>query len=193
MLNFENYIQVLRTSYDAGYVRKAFYSALELIGGIPEEEQRFVFCSVKVAGKDADWIKTNNALNAFEFKLNRKLWKRKSRKQKMLMVKAIEPNSGNLTYHFHTLIKIEDLKVMLADDELKYIIKNIIMELDETNSRNPNLVQVDVFRFKEENLNTPHDDFGKCLHYCVKTSSRHYNPLSNIILTKKQQEQKQLL
>jgi hypothetical protein len=194
MLDFENYIQVLRNPYYAGEVKENFHKAFEMIGRIPNPNERFIFTTIKTKGKNADWITNNNAVNALEIKWNRKLWKRKSRKQKMPCVKAIEPNTGGfLTYHFHMLTKITDLKVILTDKELKDMMYSLASELKETNENNAEFFNSQVFNFNSSLVNTRNDDFGKALHYCVKSSSKDYDPLANIILPKQKQIQQRQL
>lgn len=186
MFEYENYRQDLRKPYHPKYVKQRFYDAVEKIG-IPDDGDRFAFITAKPKG-NAGWEQNNNTINAFEFKFNRKLWKRKSRKEKMPNVGAIEPDASFQKYHFHYLVKLKEIKVHLTDDEIKGIIIRLIRELDELNKKDPDAIDVQVFKFDKSKANTNDDAFGKCIHYLVKTSQNQHNPLARKVYSKKEQQ-----
>ena len=175
MFEYENYRQDSRKTYYPKYVEQRFYEAIEKIG-IPDDGDRFAFITVKPKG-NAGWEQNNNTMNAFEFKFNRKLWKRRSRKEKMPNVGAIEPDSSFQKYHFHYLVKLKEIKVHLTDDEIKSIIIKQIKTLEEINSKDHSAIDVQLFRFDKSKVNTKDDAFGKHIHYLVKTSQNLNNPL----------------
>lgn len=187
MLKFENYRQDLRNPYYAKHVQQRFYEAISKID-IPVNGDRFAMITVKPKG-NAGWYENNNAMNAFEFKLNRKLWKRKSRHEKMPNVGSIEPDNSFLKYHFHYLVKLKEIKVLFSDDEIKKMIAKIIRELTEVNSQDPNAIDILLFKYDETKANTRSDSLGTCIHYLVKSSHEHHNPLERKIYSKRQQEQ----
>lgn len=186
MFEYENYRQDLRKPYHPKYVKQRFYDAIEKIG-IPDDGDRFAFITAKPKG-NAGWEQNNNTMNAFEFKFNRKLWKRRSRKEKMPNVGAIEPDASFKKYHFHYLVKLKEIKVLLTDDEIKSIIIKQIKTLEEINSKDPDAIDVQLFRFDKSKANTRDDAFGKCIHYLVKSSQEHHNPLERKVYSKKEQE-----
>lgn len=188
MFEYECYQQVLKTPYYPKYVSKRFYEAQKKIG-IPKDGDRCVFLSVKTKSGYDDWFGTNNALNAFEFQINRKLWIRKSRKEKMPNIGAIETDMEHLKHHFHYLMVLKDIKVMLTDFEIETMISRMIKNLRETNRNNPKLMDIQFFRFDSSKVNTQEDTFGKCIHYCVKSSEEHFNPLARKIYNQQQQQE----
>lgn len=189
MFNYECYRQDSRKQYYPRYVEPRFYDAIERIG-IPKDGDRFAFVTAKPKG-NAGWYENNNAMNAFESKFNRKLWKRKSRKNKMPNVGAIEPDASFLKYHFHYLVKLDDLKDLLTDAEIKSIIKEQIKSLEEINSKDVSAIDVQLFIFDKSKVNTRSDAFGTSIHYLVKSSQKDHNPLVSEVYSK-QEQQKQL-
>ena len=131
MFEYDTYRQVLKKQYYAKYVEQRFYEAINKIG-FPNDGDRFALITAKPKG-NAGWEQNNNAMNAFEFKFNRKLWKRRSRKEKMPNVGAIEPDASFQKYHFHYLVKLKEIKVHLTDDEIKSIIIKQIKKKDRYN------------------------------------------------------------
>ncbi|NBV28133.1 hypothetical protein EBS02_03810 [bacterium] len=188
MLEYEYYQEVLRNPYYPKYVSKRFYEAQEKIG-IPNDSERCVWVSVKTKSKFDDWFGTNNALNAFEFQINRKLWMRRSKKEKMPNIGAIETDKEHLKHHFHYLMVLREIQVLLTDPEIETMVRNIAGNLDEVNSRNPTHINIQFFRFDLSKVNSKGDDFGKCLHYCVKSSEEHWDPLERKIYNKQQQKE----
>ena len=186
MFDYDTYRQVLKKQYYAKYVKQRFYDAIEKIG-IPDDGDRFAFITAKPKG-NAGWEENNNTMNAFEFKFNRKLWKRRSRKEKMPNVGAIEPDASFKKYHFHYLVKLKEIKVHLTDEEIKSIIIRQIRELDELNKKDPDAIDVKLFKFDKSKANTKDDAFGKCIHYLVKSSQHLHNPLERKVYSKREQE-----
>ena len=187
MFDYDTYRQVLKKQYYAKYVEQRFYEAINKIG-FPNDGDRFALITAKPKG-NAGWEQNNNAMNAFEFKFNRKLWKRRSRKEKMPNVGAIEPDASFKKYHFHYLIKLKEIKVLLTDDEIKSIIIKQIKTLKEINSKDPNAIDVEIFKFDKSKANTKNDAFGRHIHYLVKTSQNQHNPLARKVYSKKEQEE----
>jgi len=186
MFEYETYRQDLRNPYYPKYVEQRFYEAIEKIG-ILYDGDRFAFITAKPKG-NAGWEQNNNAMNAFEFKFNKKLWKRRSRKEKMPNVGAIEPDASFNKYHFHYLVKLKEIKVLLTADEIKSIIIRQVKELEEINSKDQSAVDILLFKFDKAKANTRDDVFGKCIHYLVKLSQEHHNPLERKVYSKKGQE-----
>lgn len=186
MFDYGTYRQVLKKQYYAKYVEQRFYEAISKIG-IPDDCDRFALITAKPKG-NAGWEENNNAMNAFEFKLNRKLWKRRSRKEKMPNVGAIEPDASFKKYHFHYLVNLKEIKVLLTDDEIKSLIIKQIKTLEEINSKDHSAIDVQLFRFDKSKANTKDDTFGKHIHYLVKTSQNQHNPLTRKVYSKKEQQ-----
>lgn len=186
MFDYECYRQDLRIPYYPKYVRQRFYNALDKIG-IPEDGDRFAFITAKPKG-NAGWYENNNAMNAFEFKFNRKLWKRKSRKEKMPNVGSIEPDASFSKYHFHYLVQLKELKVILTDDEIKTIIIKQLKSLEEINRKDASAIDAFLFVFEKSKVNTRCDAFGTSIHYLVKSSQKHHNPLETEVYSKKEKQ-----
>jgi hypothetical protein len=186
MFEYETYRQDLRNPYYPKYVEQKFYEAIGKIA-IPSDCDRFAFITAKPKG-NAGWEQNNNAMNAFEFKFNRKLWIRRSRKEKMPNIGAIEPDASFTKYHFHYLVKLKEIKVLLTDEEIKSIIIKQIRELDELNKKDHDAIDVKLFKFDKSKANTKDDAFGKCIHYLVKSSQYLHNPLERKVYSKKEQE-----
>lgn len=187
VFEYDNYRQDSRKPYCPKYVEQRFYEAIRKIG-IPDDGDIFAFITAKPKG-NAGWEQNNNAINAFEFKFNRKLWKRRSRKEKMPNVGAIEPDASFKKYHFHYLVKLKEIKFQLPDDEIKSIIIKQIKTLEEINSKDKSAVDVQTFKFDKSKANTKDDAFGKHIHYLVKSSQEHHNPLERKVYSKKEQEE----
>lgn len=186
MLDYECYRQDLRIPYYPKYVRQRFYDALYKIG-IPEDGERFAFITAKPKG-NAGWYECNNAMNAFEFKFNRKFWKRRSRNEKMPNVGSIEPDASFSKYHFHYLLQLKEFKVILTDGEIKSIIIRQIKSLEEMNSKDASAIDVIFFTYEKSKVNTRSDAFGTSIHYLVKSSQKDHNPLAREIYSKQEQE-----
>jgi hypothetical protein len=79
------------------------------------------------------------------------------------------------------------LKQDYSHQEIEDKIAEIALGLEEVNAKCPDAVRVRIFPFcdtTEEQAKA----VGNSLEYICKTSSKHYNPLSKKILSKKQQE-----
>ena len=179
-LNFDEFRQDNRIGYSAGNAEKNFNRVQRIIG-IPDGITKAVFITVKLKGKNADWITANNACNAFEMKIKRKFWKRKW-KYMNTFVGSVEYDKENLTYHFHAILLLKELKVNLADDEIEDIIVKTLKSLEETNEKNAGMVKLRTFPFCVETR-----VLGETIHYLVKTSSNQHNPLKRTILNQKEQ------
>ena len=186
MHDYECFRQDLRKTYYSKYVKERFNEALEMIGA-PKDGDRFAFITARPKG-NAGWYECNNAMNAFEFKLNRKLWRRRSRKEKIPNVGSIEPDASFHKYHFHYLVNLKELKMLLTDDEIRSIIIRQLKELKEINSKDPNALDVFVFTFDNFKQNSRDDAFGTSIHYLVKSSSKHHNPLEKEVYSHKEQQ-----
>ena len=179
-LDFNDYRQDNRIGYSAGNAEKNFYKVQRLIG-LPDEISQAVFLSVKLKGKNADWITANNACNAFEMKIKRTFWKRKWKYVNTLIC-SIEHDKEYLTYHFHSLLILKELKLNLNNDEIREIVIDTLKSLEETNEKNADMVKYRIFPFS---LKTR--ELGETIHYLIKTSSKQYDPLERTILNRKRQ------
>ena len=185
-LNFDEFRQDNRIGYSAGNAEKNFNRVQRIIG-IPDGITTIVFLSVKLKGKNADWITANNACNAFEMKIKRKFWKRKW-KYMNTFVGSVEYDKENLTYHFHAILILNELKASFTDDEIKDIIVETLQSLEETNEKNAGMVKLRMFPFCVETR-----ELGETIHYLVKTSSNKHEPLKRTILNQKEQTELKLL
>ena len=179
-LDFEVFRKDLRRNYSSGYVEENFYKAQGIIGK-PVKNCVLAFVTVKLKGKSADWICANNALNAFEFKIKRKFWKRKW-KYMNTMIGVIEPDKDYLTFHFHALIVCRDMVCTLSNQEIEDAIKSEVKDLKETNEKSAGLVRVRMFPFSAETT-----DLGDTIEYLVKTSSKEHDPMNRKVLNKSTQ------
>lgn len=185
-LDFNDYRQDLRIDYSAGNVEKNFKRVQRIIG-LPDENSNAVFLSVKLKGKNADWITANNACNAFEMKIKRMFWKRKWNYINNF-IGSVEYDKEYLTYHFHSILILKEIKLNLNKSEIQKIIIDILKSLEETNEKNADMVKYRMFPFS---LKTR--ELGETIHYVVKTSTKQYDPLVRTILSyKKQLQLKQL-
>jgi hypothetical protein len=197
-IRFQPYQQDLRVKggYVRTSVRKRFYEALEMIGGVPEHGERFMFLSVHVRDGN-DWCCANNAMNAFEYKFNEKLRGNYGKKHMMPFVPCLEvvpEGRYKDDWHFHTLIKITDiLQARFEDHELMDIAREILSKFREINTRKQSWYNADVFYFDENMVNSREDEFGVKLHYCVKSSNHTHNPLCREIYNKQQRKEHQML
>ena len=185
MLDFDKYSQVLRRKYHPKYVKKSFYKALAYIGGMPQDNERFAFVSVRLDKETNRWDNASSSMNAFEFRFNRKMFKKGMRPEfqgMMNSVKSIELNEDEGGYHWHILFRLNRLRVILRDDELGYILRNIANDLDEINTHDPTTPDIRFFNYDITKQNTREDAFGKGLHYLCKQASPTYQPLKNIVL-----------
>ena len=171
LLNFNDYRKDLRISYNAKCVEEDFYNVLGVIGE-PEKNCKCCFLSVKLKGKNADWLVANNACNAFEIKFKRYFWKNNWRKMNTF-VAGIEYDKEVMLYHFHTLLILKDLKKEYSNHEITSILTFIIKGLDETNEKNANVVKIRIFPFCVETT-----DLGDTIEYLVKSSSKTHKPLT---------------
>jgi hypothetical protein len=72
-LNFEDYRQDNRIQYSALYVKENFNKIQRIIGR-PDKVSKVIFLSVKLKGKNADYITACIACNAFEMKIKRRFY-----------------------------------------------------------------------------------------------------------------------
>ena len=171
LLDFNDYRKDLRIGYNAKCVEQNFYDVLKVIGE-PEKNCKCCFLSVKLKGKNADWLIANNACNAFEIKFKRYFWKNNWRKMNTF-VAGIEYDKEVMLYHFHTLLILRDLKKEYSNHEITSVLTSIIKGLDETNEKKANIVKIRMFPFCVETT-----DLGDTIEYLVKTSSKTHNPLT---------------
>ena len=86
MLNFFNdYVRFDRgLNYQALKVKENFDKVLDTLGE-PDKRDTIISITIRLKGK-ADWIAANNASNALEFKVSRRIWGRKSKYVNFLML-----------------------------------------------------------------------------------------------------------
>jgi DNA-binding XRE family transcriptional regulator len=169
-LSFEDYRKDLRINYSPKFVEENFYNVLDTIGN-PTPGADIYFLSVKLKGKDADWIVANNACNAFEIKFKRFFWKNDWKLMKDAFVAAIECDKEAMLYHFHALCVLKDLREVYSEQEIKSVLASIISGLDETNEKNARIVEIRKFPFCVKSR-----DLGDTIEYICKTSSKTHNP-----------------
>ena len=103
-------------------------------------------------------------------------------------VGSIEYDKEHLTFHFHALLLLKELKMDLADDEIEDIIVETLKSLEETNEKNAGMVKLRMFPFCGETR-----ELGETIQYLVKTSSNKHEPLKRTILNQKEQTELKLL
>jgi len=181
-LDYDEFRQDNRIGYSAGYVEKNFNKVQRIIG-LPDGISKAVFLSVKLKGKNADWITACNACNAFEMKIKRKYWKRRW-KYMNTFIGSIEYDKDSLTYHFHSLLILREIRTHITDEEIETNITEVLESLEETNEKNAGMVKFRMFPFCEKTR-----ELGETIHYLVKTSSKNHNPLLRTLLNQKEQNQ----
>ena len=181
-IDFNKHRKENRIGYSSGRVEENFYRVQRIIG-FPDGISRIIFLTVKLKGKNADYITANIACNAFEMKLKRKLWKRKW-KFMNTFVGSIEFDKEHLIYHFHSILILKDLFEDLTNEEINDLITNTLNGLEETNEKNAEMVRIRMFPFCEETT-----ELGDTIEYLVKTSSSRHDPLKRILLNKEEQKQ----
>lgn len=180
-LNFEDYRQDNRLQYSASYVKENF-NKIQRILGEPDKVSKVIFLSVKLKGKNADYISACNACNAFEMKIKRSFYGNKWFHMNNF-IGSIEFDKEHLTYHFHCILILKNIK-RGSVDESESIVISTLKSLKETNSKNAEMVKYRDFLF---DVNTR--ELGETIHYLVKTSSSNQNPLIRVLLNRKEQEQ----
>ncbi|MEK9912457.1 MAG: hypothetical protein VW580_00920 [Flavobacteriaceae bacterium] len=181
-LDFNEYRKENRSQYSPRFVEGNFNKIQRIIGE-PDGKSKIIFLSVKLKGKNADWIIANVACNSFEMKIKRILWKRKW-KFMNTFVGSIEYDKEHLTYHFHSILILKELKLEISETEIERRITNVLNGLEETNEKNAGMVKMRMFPFCVKTK-----ELGDTIEYMVKTSSKQYDPLKRILLNKKEQEQ----
>jgi len=179
-LDFEEYRQDLRIGYSAGYVKRNFEKVQRIIGK-PDNNSKALFLSVKLKGKNADYITACNACNAFEMKVKRMLYGNKWYYMNTF-VGSIEFDREHLGYHFHSIIILKEIK-RIPLEGCKDKIVSILQELEETNSKNAGMVKIRSFIFSDKTR-----ELGETIHYLTKTSSPKHDPLKRILLDRKNQK-----
>ena len=116
-------------------------------------------------------------------KIKRTFWKRKWNYVNTF-IGSIEFDKEHLTYHFHSLLILKEMKMNFNDDEINETIINTLKLLEETNEKNADMVKYRTLPFS---LKTR--ELGETIHYLTKTSSKNYDPLVRTILNHKTQLQ----
>ena len=181
-LDFNKFRKDNRIGYSVGYVENNFNRVQRIIG-LPDGSSRLVFITAVLKGKDADWVTANNACNAFEIKIKRFFWKT-AWKYKNTFVGSIEYDKEHLKFHFHSLLVLKELRKQYSDDEIKEHITSVLSNLEETNEKNSQMVDIRIFPFCVKT-----NDLGDTIEYLVKTSSRNHNPLERTLLNQKEQQE----
>ena len=181
-LSFDKFRKENRIGYSSGYVEDNFNRVQRIIG-LPDGTSRLVFITAVLKGKDSDWITANNACNAFEIKIKRFFWKT-AWKYKNTFVGSIEYDKEHLKYHFHSILVLKELRKEYSDDEIRKHITDVLSNLEETNEKNADMVDIRIFPFSVET-----SDLGDTIEYLVKTSSRNHNPLERTLLNQKEQKE----
>jgi len=180
-LNFEEYRQDRGIQYSSAYVKENF-NKIQRILGEPDKVSKVIFLSVKLKGKNADYIGACNACNAFEMKIKRRFYGNKWFHMNTF-IGAIEFDKEHMTYHFHSVVILKDIKRGNLN-ESESIIVSTLKSLEETNSQNAEMVKYRDFIFDMKTR-----ELGETIHYLVKTSSSNHNPLLRVLLNRKEQEQ----
>jgi hypothetical protein len=180
MLKYDQYAQYNRRPYSCNHVEKSFYKIQARFK--PSEGDKFLFISVNPENNQFDWFKANNASNAFDFKIRRLLWKRKG-KHIRPYVGAIEKNEEGERYHFHGLLHLSGLKTEYSDREVLEEARQVILKLHEVGKCNRNSVRVDLISYSETTR-----DYGRALHYMVKSACDLHDPLLSKVYNRKEQE-----
>lgn len=178
MLIFEDYAQFHRSPYSPLHVERKFYEIQKRLS--PCEGDQILFVSVKTMSNLSDWYSVNNACNAFDFKIRKKLWKRKGRYIRPC-ISSIEHDKHNMRYHFHSLIHLHDLD--LTTEDCIMITGEIASQIREVNQSDPTSIRVDSFEFSSAKT-----DYGVALHYMVKSANAFHDPLKTKVYSSKEQE-----
>lgn len=191
-LDFQQYVKHLRYynnnihHYHHKEVENRFYDVLEKLGK-PIEGQLYAFITLRLKSK-SDWVVANNASNALEWKICKYFWGRYGKQllktNNVPYVGSIEHNLFRIKDHIHAIIKLDNLRVQYDINSLEKKIREIALTIDEVNEKNSDTVMVSIFSFSHNS-----NELGNKIEYICKTSSKHFNPLTRTILSKKQQEE----
>jgi hypothetical protein len=198
-MDFQKYVKHLRYygnhiyQYHHKEVEKRFKEALKILGE-PKGNDYAVFITLRLKGK-SDWITANNASNRLEWKLCKYLWKTKGKY--MLKngtapyVSSIEHNLFRIKDHIHAVIRLSNSDLNLPQyyslDEIQDKIKEIALDMEEVDKKNPDNVCIRIFPYTDK-TEEQEKEVGNTLEYICKTSSKHHNPLKRQILNKEQRE-----
>ena len=196
-LAFSNYAtidKIERRTREQGYyeyneVQKNFNKALDTLGSLDQKD----WCAAitlrlknKVKAKKiiddigtseyikTDWGIANSVARALRFKISAKYWGREGRKKKkMPMVRAIEANKLWFKEHLHIIVRFKDLKQYYDENEIRSYLIDTCYGLEEVNARDNTAVFVRMFRYWNDT-----NELGNTIEYICKTSTKHYNPLT---------------
>ena len=176
-MNFTDYAKYNRKGYQAFKVEENFYRVIDKLGE-PDGKNLLVSVTIrlknKVNGIPTDWIIANSASNAFEFKISRKFWGRKSKYMKLPYISAIESSKGWDKEHIHALVVLKDLKQHYEPTEIEKEVRKIALSLEEVNSNTPDSVITASMPYYEDK----NKELGNRIEYICKSSSKQYNPLA---------------
>ena len=198
-MDFQKYVKHLRYygnhiyQYHHKEVEKRFYEALKILGE-PKGNDYAIFITLRLKGK-SDWITANNASNRLEWKLCKYLWKTKG---KYLLkngtapyVSSIEHNLFRIKDHIHAVIRLSNSDLNLPQyyslDEIQDKIKEIALDMEEVNKKDPDNVCIRIFPYSDT-TEEQEQEVGNTLEYICKTSSKHHNPLKRKIFNKEQRQ-----
>jgi len=178
MLTFEDYIHgyILKPEYETEEVRKNFYKVQDILG---QEDDSELIASItirlknRVNGIATDWRTANSVANTLQLLVSKRFWGRRSRKEKMPYVSAIESSKGWDKEHIHALFRMSDLKDELTDFQIETRIRGICLSFKEVNDHIPDSVKIRTFPYLENEYKI----VGNAIHYLCKSSTKTYNPL----------------
>lgn len=177
MINFEEHVKHLRFygnglyAYHHNEVEKRFYEAQQLLGS-PSDSDLIGFITLRFREK-SDWVVANNALNSYEYRLNRSLLDDFTIANSIPFVTSIESSMTRLKDHAHVIVRLTGPLAQYPEFELEELLKHEAYGLDRVNHRSADSVQVRIFPFCGNSY-----QLGNHIEYICKTSSKHYNPLA---------------
>mgnify|MGYP003135974950 CR=1 FL=1 len=162
--------------YDYHRVQKNFYKALNTLGSL---DKRDLCCAItlrlknKVDGVKTDWRTCNSVSHALSCKTSRKYWGKRSKYERIPMIRAIEPDKLWFKEHLHIVIRFKDLKQYYEEDEIRQFLDDTCKGFKEINERDQTSVFIRMFRYWNDT-----NELGNTIEYFCKTTSSKYNPLA---------------
>lgn len=193
IMDFQKYVKHERYygnhihQYHHKEVEKSFNEALDKLGK-PDGSDDAAFITLRLKSK-ADRVIASSVSNTLEWKLCKYFWGRKGKK--MLInhsapyVPSVETNLMRMKDHIHAIIRLKDIKRFHTKDEIKDKIKEIALDIDEVNQKDPDAIDIRIFPFSDK-TEEQEREVGNTIEYICKTSSKHIRPLTRIFLNKEQ-------
>ena len=163
--------------YDEDRVKLNFYKGQKILEYPDQDRSDLLYITVNSVGH-SDPIQVASIIKSLHNQISRHFWGRKSRYKKLPFLTSIEPDKNNWKYHFHGLLKLQDLKNYPSVDAAIEVIRDSILSLREV--KKDSKQYSDPVHIVHLSTDESLDHYQRVLTYIMKESTHQYDPLFHL-------------